>query len=103
MCSKCMKGYGKTYGVCAKCNSSFNASGVFFVLFAILAFLALLFGLVSNNLRKATERANSKEKESIALSVVKIVINWLQMASIAAQVRVSTNESMERSVEFLSS
>ena len=91
-----MKGYGKTYGVCTKCNSSFNASGVFFVLFAILAFLALLFGLVSNNLRKATECANSKEKESIALSVVKIVINWLQMASIAAQVRVSTNESMER-------
>ena len=96
MCSKCKKGYGKTYGVCAKCNSSFNASGVIFVLFAILAFLALLFGLVSNNLRKATAQANSEEEESIALSVVKIVINWLQMASIAAQVRVSTNESMER-------
>ena len=96
LCSKCKKGYGKTYGVCAKCNSSFNASGVIFVLFTILSFLALLFGLVSNNLRKATAHANSKEEESIALSVVKIVINWLQMASIAAQVRVSTNESMER-------
>ncbi|QDZ21123.1 hypothetical protein A3770_05p36410 [Chloropicon primus] len=96
LCSKCTKGYGKTYGVCAKCDSSFNASGIIFVLFAIFAFFALLYGLVFNNLRKATAHANSKDEESIALSVVKIVINWLQMASIASQVRVSSNDSMER-------
>ncbi|QDZ22951.1 hypothetical protein A3770_09p54690 [Chloropicon primus] len=96
LCSKCTKGYGKTYGVCAKCDSSFSASGIIFVLFAIFAFFALLYGLVSNNLRKATAHANSKDEESIALSVVKIIINWLQMASIAAQVRVTSNESMDR-------
>ena len=94
LCSKCKKGYGKTYGVCSKCDSAFNASGVLLVLFAILVFLALLYLLISNNLRKATSQSN--EKESITLSVVKIIINWLQMASIAAQVRVSSNESMER-------
>ena len=96
LCAKCEKGYGKTYGVCTKCDSSFNLSGIAFVLFALFAFFALLFGLLSNNLRKATEDTTSKEKESIALSVVKIIINWLQMASIAAQVRVSSNKSMER-------
>ena len=93
MCSKCKKGYGKTYGVCSKCDSGFNASSIVLVLFAILVFLALLYVLISNNLRRATSEYKAS---SITLSVVKIIINWLQMASIAAQVRVSSNESMDR-------
>ena len=93
MCSRCKKGYGKTYGVCSKCDSGFNASSIVLVLFAILVFLALLYVLISNNLRRATSEYKAS---SITLSVIKIIINWLQMASIAAQVRVSSNESMDR-------
>ena len=90
LCSKCSEGYGKTYGVCTRCNSSFNASGIVFVCCAVAAFMILLYALISNNLKKATGATQTKAEDAITLSVVKIVINWLQMASIAAQVRPST-------------
>lgn len=96
LCSECKKGYGKSIGICEKCNSSFSASGLVFVLFAMFAFLAFLYVLASNNLKKAIARRDPNEKESLAMNVVKIIINWLQMASIASQVRVSSNESSER-------
>ena len=95
LCSKCEKGYGKTYGVCTECNSS-HGSSIVLVMFALVAFLVVLFGLISKNLKRATAVDDSKGDDLIAMSVLKIIINWLQMASIAAQVRVQSNEPTEK-------
>ena len=103
LCSRCQKGYGKTYGLCTKCDSSSSAGNVILVLVCLAGFLLILFLLMVNQLTKATMSNEGKkpgQEQSITLSVIKIMVNWLQMAAIGAQVRVATNAPVERFFQF---
>ena len=95
LCSSCEEGFGKTYGVCADCASSFKATNYVLVILSFLFFIALFLGLVSRNVKQAVTEREPGTRKSKALSVVKIVINWLQMACLAAKVGVNTNKAAD--------
>ena len=95
LCSDCIDGYGKTYGICNECESSFKARKLLFVIFGFAVFVIFLYGLTHRNVKQAQEVEDEGTGNNISLSVIKIVINWLQMAAMAAKIRVSTNEAAD--------
>ena len=116
LCWECVESFGKRLGVCEACGSTSGAmsqSAVFVALGAALFVFALHF-LVSQNLGRVMEDqeravlmdrlrqeglldASAKQKPEgmdLTMGVIKILVTWLQMASLANRMRVPTGPEM---------
>ena len=105
LCWSCSPGFGKNLGLCTECSSgASSATGIGYVVFGLMFLLALLMLLVSQSLKRAviTEEdfadgadAGTVSPDGITVGVTKIMINWIQMSSLAAGVRVSMSTEMQ--------
>ena len=116
LCWECVEGWGKRLGVCEACGSESGALGqsaAFVVLGAALFLLAVYF-LVTQNLGRVMEahwkaavaaqvalataaKGGGKRKPegmNLTMGVVKILVTWLQMASLANSMRAPTGPEM---------
>jgi len=124
LCWECADGYGKRLGVCEKCGSSSGAMGqsVAFVLLGALLFLVAMVVLITQSLSRAMNDtqttsgsvggpvefeppsmgvASDDKKNNLAVGVIKVMITWLQLASLANSVRVPTSPEMKEMLRWL--
>ena len=123
LCFDCLPGYGKRLGLCERCGGGGgDGANVVFVLLGALVVMVVVFLLVSKNLRSALRtrgevaldggRNGSKagqedgqggagivEEDNLTVSVVKVIFTWLQLASLAASVRVPTSPEVRQMLE----
>ena len=123
LCWECADGFGKRLGVCEKCSSSGGAMGqsVAFVLLGVLLFLVAMVVLITQSLSRAMSDtptttgsvggpgefepspkvALDDKKENVAVGVIKVMITWLQLASLANSVRVPTSPEMKETLKWI--
>ena len=106
MCWECVGGYGKRLGVCEKCGGTSGAMGqsVAFVFLGAVFFVAAMLGLSMQSLgrvmKEAPGAAREKKDAKLTVGVLKILITWLQLASLANSVRVPFGPEMKELLKW---
>ena len=102
LCWSCSPGYGKNLNICSECSSGGSSvTSVGYVVFGLLFLMSLLMLLVSQSLKRAVipegdlASETGSSPDGITVGVAKIMINWIQMSSLAAGVRVSMSMEMQ--------
>ena len=122
LCWECKAGHGKRLGVCEKCSGKGGAVGqsVAFVVLGTFLFLAAILGLTSQNLAriiqenehlaetaaaleadpKAAARRPPDVNTNLTVGVIKVLVTWLQLASLANSVRVPKGPEMSELLKW---
>ena len=120
LCWECLPGYGKRLGVCERCSGNGGAVGqsVAFVVLGVLLFLAAILGLTSQALGRIMQENDAllrdgdddrggdgngpagRATSNITVGVIKVLVTWLQLASLANSVRVAKGPEMSELLKW---
>ena len=107
LCWECKENFGKRLGICRSCGSTDGVVAMAFVytIIGVLVLLLMIWFLVTQNLNRAVGWAKTDysghsqrkrpESSDIMMSVVKIVVTWLQLSSMASKVKVPTSNELQ--------
>jgi hypothetical protein len=107
LCWECKEDFGKRLGICRSCGSTSGVVAMAFVytVIGVLVLLLMIWFLVTQNLNRAVSWAKTDysghsqrkrpESSDIMMSVVKIVVTWLQLSSMASKVKVPTSNELQ--------
>ena len=101
LCWSCEDGYGKQLGVCERCSDTDDESRWVYVAFGLGLILVMVFVLLTGNLRRATSRrGEAAQGMNVKMSVVKIMVNWLQVTSLAGFIEVGFPKEIQALLQF---
>ena len=107
LCWECKENFGKRLGICRTCGSTSGVVAMAFVytVIGVLVLLLMIWFLVTQNLNRAVGWAKTDysghsqrkrpESSDIMMSVVKIVVTWLQLSSMASKMKVPTSNELQ--------